>query len=460
MESIKDIWDTFEPKTKRYVVVGAAIVVFIFVIVMTGGGDKPERADPRSNEPLEVTNILTDSDPRALGMDALSSQVRRLSQENEQLRSSLKDFESDVERKQRLAVKNMAKDYNEAVKTVEQLREELTRLSALKKDMKVIQDRLAKQEAQLQATEQKVITSPPVAQPETTPAASQPAAQKQRSDAMQKTQQAITVFSGSPEDKSQSFSERTLGTQQGNPDARDGSGIRMISSATSPAPVTGVEEAPDEDVREMILPAGSILSGILINGMDAPTSINSKGDPYPTLIRVKREAVLPNYFRADVRECMLIGATHGSLSDERAYTRLESITCIFEDGDVVETAIDGYAVGEDGKLGMRGRVISKNGVILARALTAGFLEGISEAFTGARVPVISDNATAEQQIQSLVSDESLQSAGLEGAGKAMDRLADFYIELASGIYPVIEIDAGRQIEFVITRGTTLKDSRG
>ncbi len=462
LDQLRDTWETLEPKAKRFVVLGGAIVLFILIIVMTGDDEKPDTGPRVNPNELEVTNILTDSDPRALGIDALSSQVKRLMGENENFRNELKEMESNIEREQERAVRNMAKDYNEAVKKVDRLNDELSRMQSLKSEVKLLKDKLSKQEAELRAAKENMNNQPPVVVqgPQSQPAPA-PAPEPSPSQGnLEKTREAISVFSGEPESDAASFSERTLGTSTGDPDSRGATGIRMISAATSQAPITGVEEEQEEEIPDLILPAGAILSGVLINGMDAPTSINSKADPYPTLIRIKHEAVLPNYFRADVRECMMIGATHGSLSDERAYTRLENITCIFSNGDVVETSIDGYAVGEDGKLGMRGRVISKNGVILARALTAGFLEGISEAFTGARIPVISDQATAKQQIQSLVSSESLQSAGLEGAGKAMDRLADFYIELASGIYPVIEIDAGRQIEFVITRGTKLKDSRG
>lgn len=47
---------------------------------------------------------------------------------------------------------------------------------------------------------------------------------------------------------------------------------------------------------------------------------------------------------------------------------------------VIEAKLDSYAVGEDGKAGVRGRVVSKQGQIIAKSLMAGFLGGVSEAF--------------------------------------------------------------------------------
>lgn len=58
---------------------------------------------------------------------------------------------------------------------------------------------------------------------------------------------------------------------------------------------------------------------------------------------------------------------------------------------VIEAKLDSYAVGEDGKAGVRGRVVSKQGQIIAKSLMAGFLGGVSEAFDVNPVPVVSTN---------------------------------------------------------------------
>jgi conjugal transfer pilus assembly protein TraB len=43
-----------------------------------------------------------------------------------------------------------------------------------------------------------------------------------------------------------------------------------------------------------------------------------------------------------------------------------------------------------------------------------------------------------------------------GVGKALDRLAQYYISLAEKVFPVIEIDAGRTVDVVITQGISLQ----
>ena len=39
--------------------------------------------------------------------------------------------------------------------------------------------------------------------------------------------------------------------------------------------------------------------------------------------------------------------------------------------------------------------------------------------------------------------QALQGAAVSGAGNALDRLANFFMDMAEEMFPVIEIDAGR-----------------
>ncbi|MFA0098519.1 hypothetical protein AB4406_26030, partial [Vibrio splendidus] len=48
------------------------------------------------------------------------------------------------------------------------------------------------------------------------------------------------------------------------------------------------------------------------------------------------------------------------------------------------------------------------------------------------------------------------TAALQGASSAMDRLAEYYIEIAEQMKPYIEINPGLQIDFIIQRGSSLR----
>ena len=232
------------------------------------------------------------------------------------------------------------------------------------------------------------------------------------------------------------------------------SSLKTIKGKKKTAQLTEEERAKRSG--ETFIPAGSIFSGTLITGLDAPTSDAVKKDPFPVLLRIKKEAILPNRYRADVRECFLIASGWGDLSSERAYVRSERLSCVREDGNVIETNIDMYAVGEDGKAGIRGRLVSKQGQVIARALMAGFMEGFANMFTKVPVPQLNTSPGTTALYQQQFSQEALESASLQGVGNAFKKIADYYIQMAKNIFPVIEIDAGRAIDFVAVRGIKIK----
>ena len=226
-------------------------------------------------------------------------------------------------------------------------------------------------------------------------------------------------------------------------------------------PQTVALNSKQEDKPKLLrLPAGSLLSGQLITGLDVPTGQGARREPYPVLIRIKASAILPNRYRTNVRECFVLASGYGDLSSERAYLRSETLSCIFKHNhkeQVIERPLEGYISGEDGKAGLRGRLVSKQGQVMAKAAMAGFLSGISEAFDIKPVPVFSVEPNQNGQIQSpfqsgLNGSEALQSSLIKGSNKALEKLADFYLKLADQMVPVIEISAERKVDLILTRG--------
>jgi conjugal transfer pilus assembly protein TraB len=215
------------------------------------------------------------------------------------------------------------------------------------------------------------------------------------------------------------------------------------------------KEAPAPTNAPLYLPAGSLLSGVFLTGLDAPTHQGARREPFPATLRLHKTALLPNHFRAEVRECFLIVSGFGDLSAERAYLRGETLSCIRADGGVIEAKIDAYAVGEDGKAGVRGRLVSKQGQIIAKSMMAGFLSGASKAFDIRPVPTINTQPDHTTPYQPVLSNDLFQGAAAQGFSQALDRIAKFYLDLAENLFPVIEVDAGRQIDLVVTRGVSL-----
>jgi conjugal transfer pilus assembly protein TraB len=193
----------------------------------------------------------------------------------------------------------------------------------------------------------------------------------------------------------------------------------------------------------------SFTRGTLLGGLDAPTGGQSQSNPHPVLIRLSDNSVLPNRFRAEYRDCFVIAAGYGDISSERAYLRTESLSCVRTDGAALEVRIQGSIYGEDGKVGMRGRLVTKQGQMLANALLAGIVSGIGQ---GVATSTSNVSTSAIGTIATTNGTDAYRTGLGTGVGRALDRLAQYYIKLAENAFPVIEIDAGREIDVVITRG--------
>ncbi len=102
--------------------------------------------------------------------------------------------------------------------------------------------------------------------------------------------------------------------------------------------------------------------------------------PSPILMQIRDLMKLPNDFRVHATDCFLMGEGLAELSSERVQIRGVNISCVRQNGTAVDMTIKGFVAGEDGKAGMRGPVVMKEGAMLARSLLAGFVSGISRAF--------------------------------------------------------------------------------
>ena len=202
-----------------------------------------------------------------------------------------------------------------------------------------------------------------------------------------------------------------------------------------------------------ILSTGTITKVTLLGGMDAPTMAAAKTNPLPVLMRVNDLSFLPNNWRYNMDGCFILGEGYGDLSSERAYIRTTTLSCVTKDGYHIDTPFKGAVYGEDGKVGLRGRVVTKQGAMLARTLIAGFLQGISEAFKQSNT-ILSVSPTGTTQ--AFDPNKAMQTGMFSGASKATEKLADFYLKMADQIAPIIEISAGRKVDVIATDRIELK----
>lgn len=174
----------------------------------------------------------------------------------------------------------------------------------------------------------------------------------------------------------------------------------------------------------------------------------------PTLFRIKAPAVLPNSVKANLKGCFVIAEGLGSLADERAHLRLVTISCIDRKGNaVIDQKIKGFVVDNDGKIGLRGRVVSKMGSLLARSLIAGLFSGLGNV---AGVQAYDYSTSGDGTVSTLKSSDIAKAAIGGAVQQAANELQKFYLELARQTIPVIEIQATRTVTLVVSEGVELE----
>ena len=429
MITLKTQWATLSPGVQRVVAWGAGASVLLVLAALAVQSAGPPAPKGTAQETL-VRNLLTDTDPRSLGIEGLAARLERMEHHVDDVKQALAKPPDPP-----------------AVPPVDPAVVEAQRveLAQLKNELESLRRQMAVTKPTPPTGSPSAVRPPgrlaePAPPPPPMPAA--PASPGERP--LNHLFSPPTTPAPSP---------AVPGAQaSGAGRALD---IRVVSATPPPTPPAGRPAVPAPG--ELFIPAGSILTGVLLNGLDAPTGQGARQQPTPALVRIKHDAILPNRFRADVRECFVIVGGFGDLGSERAYLRAETLTCVRTDGGVIEVPLDAYAVGEDGKVGIRGRLVSKQGALLAKALQAGFLTAFSKVFTQVPATPFSNAATGGQvQFQSMFTPQAAEAGFAGGVGGAMDKLADYYMKMAENTFPVLEVDAGRGIELIINKGTSLK----
>lgn len=238
--------------------------------------------------------------------------------------------------------------------------------------------------------------------------------------------------------------------------AKPNTGVGVGVGAGAGSGRSAVPKSGEEDDEINLIPAGSFVRVVMLNGVDAPTGGQAQNNPLPIAFNVEDTANLANKHRLDIRDCRIIAAAWGDISSERTMARTETLSCIIN-GIVAEMPIKGSVIGEDGKAGIRGRLVTKQGQLLANALFAGSLAGVGRAFQSAAATT----TTGGGGVTEVIDPNKVAQAGIGGGvGQAGTMLAQYYLKAADKLFPVLETDGGRVVEILITKGAVYTGKAG
>ncbi len=215
----------------------------------------------------------------------------------------------------------------------------------------------------------------------------------------------------------------------------------------APKPIDPKTKVPHIDDY---IPAGTFARAVLLNGVDVSVGLSAQQNPQPVLLRLIHKGNLPNGAVGDMKDCRIIAAAHGDYSSERALVRIEKLSCVQKDNSIIETDVGGFIVGTDGKAGIRGPMITRDGELLAQGFISGLFSGLGKA---AGAATGTSSMTPFGSVHTLQGKDILMKAGSEGTGSAFELLSRYAIKRLEQLQPIIQISANREVDVVFHTGS-------
>ena len=133
------------------------------------------------------------------------------------------------------------------------------------------------------------------------------------------------------------------------------------------------------------------------------------------------------------------------------------MTCAKRPNTVIELPIKGYIISQ-GKSGIRGKIISREGDLVLKSFLSGAISGFGSGAAQSYGPRFTMNSGALVGEKQKIKD--IFSGGLSsGIGTSSEKLSDYFIKKAEQYQPVISIDEGTIVDIVFQEGFSLEESR-
>ncbi|TFH89375.1 TrbI/VirB10 family protein [Vibrio ouci] len=199
------------------------------------------------------------------------------------------------------------------------------------------------------------------------------------------------------------------------------------------------------------VPTGTFVTAVVTGGADTNAGVLGQGDTTPVVFQTIHEGILPNGEKSRLNNCTVTAAAYGEISSSRGIVRTHRLSCIQEEGRILDVAIKATAF-NFGRNGIRGTTLLKNGEIVQMAGIAGILTGVGE--TGKAL-----SQTTSTSALGTTSSLNQQDAALNLLGNASSsvgaKLSDYYIGLAELYHPIVEINPGAVVNIVFLEGFPL-----
>lgn len=264
----------------------------------------------------------------------------------------------------------------------------------------------------------------------------------------------IQVSQGNNPDMETGATVPTPPPDSGTAPPRPPAQVMTVSTNSSGASLNITGSSPPKP-QTAYLPAGSILTGVLINGIDVSTASDAQSNPEAALVRLKTNSILPNRYRMNLIDCNVLVSGYGDLADSRAVLRANLLSCVNPQGGVISVPLEAYVVGPDGLTGVPGTVISHQGALITKSFLAGILSGVGSSAQSTQEPVLNVNPGGTQGYQSPDYASVGRNAGLSGVSQGANNVSQFYLKEAEALAPVVQVNPGVAVNLITIKGVHL-----
>lgn len=443
------IFDSMSPQHKKMTVIVLSFVALMLIVALVKSGDtKVSIKDRALNRTKPVA--LVDTNTRTLGADAMNAELKAINSKLDKFSDKQEKFEDNLKELN----KRRGND-PDVSQEVDRLKQQIKSLSGTAKKLGWDVEDIKSGEIvgpKDSGSTPKVEPNDPIENDDQKVQRAKETSKEAKNVPVETKAPAID-----PNDASYLFRQppvRSVGPEDPMNSNAQGKKERTLQIYT-------VENKPkieaDDESETVYLPTGTLIKAVTLNGAVGATGMNNKKDPFPIMGRIQSEAILPNGKYVDISECFVSVSGYGELSSERMMLRGERISCMAENDNYIDVSLPAFVNGEDGKAGLHGVLVLRSGALLARTTAAGFLSGLGEAFDTSQVPTLQTGTNVGSKVpyQQNFSDGALQHGAASGMSKSFEKISEYYMGLADQMFPVIEIEPGRQVDIFLTAGIKL-----
>jgi conjugal transfer pilus assembly protein TraB len=201
------------------------------------------------------------------------------------------------------------------------------------------------------------------------------------------------------------------------------------------------EKTEKKKPKRFILDAGFGKATILAAG-EFNTIAKGKDERVPVFLSIDSEIITANDEQIDLKGCILRGAGVGNFTTSRTAVTVTKIDCKLTDSDGIKyrisQKIQAVLYDETGGYALKGRLITKEGEVFAKAIPIAFLE------TG--LNILTEKANTKSNTGDVISFGQNASKGVSDTGQTIvNKMGEYWLKYLDALNPKIDIRPGRQV---------------